>query len=324
VPDLSTPNSPSQVAFPNPLVDILRFGSVNLFAGASGAGKTIMLAEWIARWQQGKTIWGHQTHCPTGFYFVAADRDWSTYQTALDNAGVDMASVHRYCLDEETTVQQWKSWKKLPAFDRLEYCLDRLKPIPGSLLVVEPFVPMFIDGRPNDATDTAVSLHFLRAITKAYQVTTCASANVTKLKQDEGFIRPQDRIAGSGALIAFSDTQIYLYQGDKPGQSHTFGWVPRTAAAEEFRVRFDPKTRLFRLDDGIFEPEQRLSHEDRIKALLELIPYDPPIERGELEALAHDAFGIHRSTVERDLKQLKRLHFIEWMAYGMIRRLPLS
>jgi AAA domain len=318
VPDLSTPNSPSQVAFPDPLVDILRFGSVNLFAGASGAGKTIMLAEWIARWQQGKTIWGHQTHCPTGFYFLAADRAWHTYQTALDNAGVDMGDVHRYCLSEDKTLH-WKTWRKLDALDRLETCVAHLAPSLGSLLIIEPFVPVFIAGRPNDAWDTAASLQFLRTLTERYQVTTLASANVAKLKADEGYVRPQDRIAGSGALIAFSDTQIYLYQGDKPDQPHTFGWVPRTAPPEERRVRFDRETRLFRPDDGIFEPEKPLTQEDRLLALLDLIPFDG-IERGELQDVAMEQLHVAKRTIARDLDVLRDGGFIEWVERGLIRR----
>lgn len=326
MPDETTLNPPSQEpdrqnidTYPDPIVDIIPFGSVCLFAGASGAGKTIMTTEWIRRWQLGKTIWHRETNCPTAFYYLAADRDWSTYQRAFDRAGVDMSTVRTYCLDEDHTIN-WKAWTHTNtwhAFDKLRYCLDKLKPTPGGMLIIEPYTPTFMTGNQNEANHAADSVHFLRRLTREYKVTTMASANVVKQKRDEGYVRPQDRIAGSGALVAHSDTQIYLMQGEKPGEPHLFGWVPRLAAPEEFPVRFDPVTRLFRPDQGLWE----LPAAPRFQDVLNLIPVTGTVQRKDLEdAIAAAGLILSTSTVTRALRELKNTGFIESPTYGFFRR----
>ena len=306
MPSTVTTSDPARQVFPDPIPNIIPFGSICLFAGASGAGKTLMQTEWIARWQQGKSIWGHATNTPSEIYYVAADRDWSTYAQAFANAGAQ--PVPKLVLAEDET-WPWAGWTRQSNDFRLTQIFERLKPIPNSLLFIEPFTPLFVAGDQNRANDVAIALHTLRRFARKYQLAAAiCSANVGKAKNDgEAYVRPQDRIAGSGALVAFSDTQIYLFQGPTSQDPHTFGWTPRCAKAEEFTVRFNPETRLFepdRMPAPLSRHEPKLTHTQRLEAFLLLLPYDTQISRADLEAVAMAQFDVSRATIARDLETL--------------------
>lgn len=301
--------------FPDPIPGIIPFGSLCLIAGASGAGKTIFFVEWIKRWQDGRTICEKPTNCPTGFYYLAADRDWSTYREALDCAGVE--DIPHYVLAEDPQLDPTK-WSGDEALNFLDQCLIRLKPLPGSIVIIDPMIPLFIKGDSNRARDVAISCHGIRKLALKYQVTIIGMANVAKAKVGEEHKRPQDRIAGSGALVAYTDTQIYVQESDDVKGVRTLGWTPRRGAAEEWQFTFDPQTKLFVPYTGL-QDDGKTEATDRPSQLLKLIP-DDGIDRGDLEELAMEKFKCARSTVGRDLDVLRRNRLIVWDSWGRISR----
>lgn len=278
-------------------------------AGASGSGKTIMMAEWFARWRAGRSICGHPTHPPTELCYLAADRDWSTYARVFAHVG--FSEVKRYVLAEDPDFDP-RSWKRTEAFKFLDRCITKLNPLPGALVVIDPVAPLFVQGKTNDNWDVAISSHYFRVIARRLNITIICMANVSKQKPDDTYVRPQDRIAGSGAFVAYSDTQIYL-ERDKEGIL-TLGWVPRCSKHEEFRFQFDELTGLFRpYLEALTLPEQAAR-------LLTLIPDHGDIVSPELvrQAVQH---GLSRPTVFRWLKALDEVyHLIERDDRGVIRR----
>jgi len=278
-----------------------------------------MQAEWCARWTSGRTICGHATNKPTGLYYLAADRDWSTYQAAFDAAG--LPDIPHYTLADDMLLDP-QTWKSHTAYELFKFCLDKLSPLPGGLVFVDPLAPLFIVGEQNRARDVAISLHLIRRNVRHRQVTLVGSANVGKPKIDEEYLRPQDRISGSGAFVAYSDTQIYMQSPEKPGEPTTLGWTPRLRVAEEFQFQFDLTTKLFVPFTGLASSGQTAAT-DRPTQILLLIP-DDGIDTGDLFALVFAKFGVTRMTLHRDLKKLEDRGLISLDEWGRISRRKLS
>jgi RecA-family ATPase len=303
--------------FPDPIPGVIPFGSLCLFAAAAGAGKTIFQTEWIGRWLTGRPICGKKTNCPTGFYYLAADRDWSTYAQAFQCAGVPEDKIVKYVLAEDSK-QNPLDWGKESPLNFLHRCIEILKPIPGSILFIDPMAPLFVLGDQNRARDVAISMHFIRRMARQYNITIICNANVVKAKTDTEHKRPQDRIVGSGAFIAYTDTQIYLVEGEGPDDPRTLGWTPRRGRAEEWQFEFDQETKLFVPFTGL-QDNGPTEETDRPSQLLKLIP-DEGIDRGDLEELAMATFNVSRATVGRDILKLKQNRLIIWDARGHISR----
>lgn len=303
-----------QPTFLDPIPTIIPFGSVTVVAGASGAGKTILLSEWMQRLRDGRTICGHSTNAPTAIYHLAADRDWSTYKAAYAAAGYP--DINYYCLAEDVGFDPRKWGKKKDALTLFEDCLNCLEPIPGSVVNVDPVAPIFIQGNQNDARDVALSLHWYRKMARKYQVTLILYANTAKRKQEDTYKRAQDRIAGSGAFVAYSDTQIAVEQDED--RIMTMCWTPRRAPSGEFRFQFDTGSSLF----VPYVPTTRVEIPEANAALFALIPEgEGGITSPELIRQAVNKLQTSRSAIFRALKALDTEHkLIDRSSHGLITR----
>jgi hypothetical protein len=123
---------------------------------------------------------------------------------------------------------------------------------------------------------------------------------------------------GSGAFIAYTDTQIYLVEGDNPGDPRTLGWTPRCGQAEQWQFQFDQATKLFVPYEGL-QDEGPTEATDRPTQLLKLIP-DDGIDRGDLEEIGMDQLKCSRSSIHRALVKLKQNRLILWDERGHIQR----
>jgi hypothetical protein len=233
--------------FPDPIPGVLPFGTVTIFAGAPGVGKTAMLAEWCVRWRDGRTICGHATSAPTGFYYIAADRQWASHQQWFDAVG--FPEIPHYSLADDAKFDLSELLKPYNALQLLTRSLDALDPLPGAHVFIDPISPIYIAGNPNSARDVARTLLGVSREAQARQINITCTAHFGKQKADknERYVRPQDRIAGSGAFSGFSDTQIYLIDPEPPIQPyHVLGWNPRHSRPEDFNFT--------RNDQGLFVP----------------------------------------------------------------------
>jgi hypothetical protein len=292
-PAILTPAS----AFPDPIPGIIPFGTVTLFAGAPGVGKTAMLAEWCRRWRDGKTICGHPTNRPTGFYYLAADRQWKSHQVWFDAVG--FPDIPHYSLADDTTLDLSTITRSFEAHSALQTAIDKLNPKPGGHLHIDPVSPLFIGGDPNRARDVAASLLRISRICQQRRINITLTAHFGKQKGDprEQYTRPQDRIAGSGAFAGFSDTQIYLIDPMPPAQPyHVLGWVPRHAKQEEFHF-------IRREEDGLFVNYELYTELDKHEKAVVCIPFDPTPASIVLHKL-QTALNVSLKSAERYLAQL--------------------
>ena len=309
----------SQAPYPDPIPGLIPFGSLVVVAGASGAGKTIMLAEWMQRLRDGRSICGHPTNPCTNYYVLAADRDWSTYAKAYGAAG--FPDIEHYVLSEDPGFDP-RSWgKRHSALTLFESSMELLAPIPGSWVNVDPVAPLFISGNQNDARDVALSLHWFRKIARKYQIILALFANVGKQKSDDVYKRAQDRIAGSGAFVAYSDTQISIEQDEDGVMSLQI--TPRNAPIEGHQFRFDTTTRLFvpYMDGVVLQ-----THPDLPAHLLKtfnLIPPEGTITSPELVKLVGEKYKIKRTQAFEHIRRLVELGVIERSDLGVLRRVSL-
>ena len=227
--------------FLDPIPGIMPFGTLTVLSGAPGAGKTALIAEFYARLRDGRPVWGYPTNKPTGFAYIASDRQWASHQQWFDLVG--MSDIPRYSLadDPHFDVKDIEESKALALFhDALKQCNNGAPPIPGSIVTVDPVTPLFIAGSPNSSRAVAKTLLTMSREARSFQITLMLVGHFGKQSADRNarYQRPQDRIAGSGAFSGFSDTQMFLCEPDPPDHPfHMFGWNPRHRPPEEFMCR---------------------------------------------------------------------------------------
>lgn len=269
------PAPASTSAFPDPIPGILPFETVNLFSGPSGVGKTVIKAQWAAAFLRGDPILGIPTNRPTALYYLAADRPWHpTYAATFAAAGLTAADLTVYCLMDPDSGYDPRTLRagNFSAFDFFDQCLDKLAPLPGGLVFVDPLAPLFIAGNQNIAKDVAIALQWIRRCAQRRGITLVCDANVAKLKADEDFQRPQDRISGSGAFLAYSDTVFNFVQEAVDPTIRTLTWQPRRAAAGRQQFVFDDETSLLVPYTGQLKPDEPLPPE-----LLLVLDAFPPV-----------------------------------------------
>ncbi len=319
-----SPDPPLSIApppFPDPIPGILTFGTVNVFAGAPGAGKTTMLADWCRRWQLGKTICGYAINVPTGICYLAGDRGANAARRIFLDAGV--TDLNFYSPMEDSLFDEATLLNHRVALEIMRAAIDAINPQPGNLLNIDPAAPFYVPGSSNDPRAVAAMLWALHTISRQRQITINVIGHFHKQPTDpqQRYRRPQDRISGSGAWSGFSDTQIYLIDPEPPQQPyHILGWVPRHSAPEDFKfqrekIGFVPYQSLEDVGVQMPVPEQAYR-------LLKLIP-DDGLQTIQLMAAAEAELGLKRSIVFKYLKDLDAMGVVT-RPHGWVKRVALE
>lgn len=185
---------------------------VSILAGASGSGKTTLLMQAIASWAREETFTPALTWEATRCAYLVADRSFDEVKARAKRLGIGDAKIELYGLQDDTTFDI--NLLKTPA-KALEVVLTKFKK-PFDLLVIDP-IALFIEGNFIDFHQVAISLFKLGRIAVQRNITMIAAHHTVKMHSDWGFLRPQDRISGSGAFLGFSGTQMTLIQGLETG-----------------------------------------------------------------------------------------------------------
>ena len=307
--------------FPDPIPGIIPFGTITVFAGAPGVGKTTMLVDWIGRWLEGRTIWGQATTRPTAICYLAGDRHWESNQQWLTRIGCE---VPHYSLSDDPHFDLKELMQPYNALDLFHRALDVVNngtpPPPGAIVIVDPASPIFIAGNQNAARDVARTLLGMAREAAQRFITLILTAHFAKQTGDKSarYVRPQDRISGSGAFSGFSDTQMYLVEPDPPETPYyTFGWNPRHAAPEEFPCVRDKKT-------GLFIPYDVITEDLTVGNVYECLAESGPSTLAEIRDRAFDKFGYSAGTVKRSLQKLVRDGRVVKLKHGVYARVKVQ
>lgn len=306
---VSDPPSRRQ-AFPDPIPGIITFGSLNLLAGASGVGKTCLLAWVLAQLRDGAPVFDHPVNTPTKLGYICADRGHATAYYWLDKIGYSDIPFYSLADDEGFNTSRLRS--KVSLIKVLGECIDKLALPPGGLVVVDPLA-IFMGGNLNDYLNCAVACLEMRRECKRRQITMIGTAHASKQKADkkQRYERLQDRILGSTAQLAYGDTQLYLAAPEETDERfYTFLWHSHTSPAETVS--------LGRNTQGMFVPWAQSVVAAEEGAVYKAIPEDhSPIPLTTILGLCSD---ISRATVFRRLQELVDQGLIEREDKGQYKR----
>jgi hypothetical protein len=275
---------------------------ISLLAGAPGAGKTTLISSWAVAFRDQQPIFGHQPRHIPFVGVLATDRSWESHSQWFTAAG--WPDVPHYSYQDDPAFQ-WDRFlvrADLPLLFQvgLTQLYPPNGPPPGSVIFADT-IAMFIDGNLIDYKRTAVSLGHLNRICRRRQICCVGTAHMSKQKADQKdkYLRPQDRILGSAALLGFTDTQMFiLAPEDIDADHHLFGWVPHHAQAETFELTRDPQSGLF-----VPLPSDKNQRELQKAQLLDLINQSGTYTSDLLE-IAAVRWRMSRAQVYKLIKEL--------------------
>lgn len=278
------------------LIDkILPAHEVHLFGGPSGAGKTRMLFQWLQEWQSKSSVMGFPAKKQPKLGYVAMDRTEPSVRETMD-------SIFR----QFPIVMEWRSLVGLANLSA-EILVKGYADF--DLLIIDGIASMVPDGKIIDYRVVAQFLASLSAACQKYDTTLLGILHSTKTKENETFLNPRQRIAGSVAWAAYSETIFMLdpIKPDNPEECQRKLFVlPRNAGEFTKLFRFNPSGRLEEvLDAGLMESEQ---------VVLGIIRTGTS-DRREIVQLASQ-LGISRPSVDRVLRHLLELGLIHKSGRG--------
>lgn len=280
----------------SPIPLLLPAGGVTILSGATGIGKTALVAALV------KTIIdGNQKFLDAPVQatckkvgLICTDRDWQESRYWYDKAGVgESEAFQAYCLQDDYGIQ-WKRFIK-PENHVALFCeaLDTLKLPAHGTVIVDPISP-FLGSNLSDYSKTFAAIAPLNQTLKKRQLTAVGLHHVMKMKGDkkDRYVRPQDRILGSTAIASFTNTQIYLVGPEETGKPYYLvGYVPHNAKAKEFKYDRDDEGRFIPYAGNEAPVVQIEGTDEEVAELFNLFPTIGPIQASKLDekALTHFA-----------------------------------
>jgi len=331
---IDPPKKPPELL--DPIPGILRYETVNVLSGESGAGKTRLLITWTKQWLTGGHIWKWAVPALPQIAIIGADDHAEDTRWWLEQAGVDPARVKIYQpfedpnfkrIHQASVFQTARTPATLAALRAaILYCLAQLNLQPGALVYFDPITPLFIWGDGNKAKDVAPTLLILKELCKEKHITLIVVVHHGKQKADpkDRYARHEDRVAGSHAVIAFSTTQIWLAapEEDETGEENgptLVGVKPRRQKPVVIQYCTDA-VGLF-MDWGE-KPEPLNAEEDRIVTFALLIPADTfvTLDKARIETLERQ-LGVKRARIYEYRREALKLGLLEANEDGAIRRI---
>ena len=160
-----------------------------------------------------------------------------------------------------------------------DYCFRQLKSKPN-LIIIDP-IALFMEGSLIDFKTVALTLMRFNRWAKEHKTTLVALHHTTKQRADNRFLRPQDRVSGSGAFPGYSSTQCMIIEGIEEGVDYDkLIIVPHMTKKEEHR--------LIRKHDGYFAVLENNAQEQvlqAMEALKGIMPYSDFVRMAAVSGL---------------------------------------
>jgi len=299
----------------HPLPGIIQRGSLNLFCGASGVGKSALLATLMRDLRDGRLIFGHQPGTITGLGIVLTDRPWNQgAQQWFERAG--FPEIRYYSLLDDRSFSLSKLRRK---HERAQFALefvDKLKLPAGAVIALDPGGQFFGGSLLDFDTCASAAQELTRGLSDRDQAL-LTLLHTPKAKNDprSGYIRPQDRVLGSAALGAYSATQLVLISPeelDKP--YYQFSWHSHLTKAEVFYLDRD--------EHGLFVPYSG-ADEGNCQRVLLLFPDDGTEVAFRVLLELAEAIPLSKATLKRVLEVLMEQERVAKVKHGVYARVVL-
>ena len=210
---------------------ILPAEEFSLIGGPSGSGKSTWLLQTIKEWQAGRPIFGHKSY-PAPFAYVSCDRSKAGVERTFARVGIEV-----------------EKFPYLPALDGgfdsmgsiIEYVL---KAVPGCKVVFVEGIAMFAPcGREADYKRVAKWITDITRTCQQKHITIIGIVHSPKTKEKEGYANPRQRVLGSVAWAAYTETIILVEpkpeQAGKVSEIRHLYILPRNAPEETFEMELD-------------------------------------------------------------------------------------
>lgn len=248
---------------------------VHLIAGPSGAGKTTFLLQFIDAWRNGKPFVDHPSH-PLPFVYVSADRSERSVRRTF----------HRLHIEWDTFPVE--SLLKIKSRNLPFLLSEFLRQRPDTrVFFVEGFQTFVPNGKVNDYVIVSQFLTTLVRFCIQEGVTIFGVAHAAKTKQDEAYENPRQKIAGSVAWAAYTDTIIFIEPSDAtvPDSPRNVMVLPRNAPEHTYQM-------IFR-DGRLMEKPKPLTGKEKLRKYLLAVPTSTELTTEEILLRT----GIPRSTL---------------------------
>lgn len=283
------------------LIDgILPANEVHLFGGSSGSGKTTFTFQvFLAEWQDGNPIFGHESH-PVPYIYVSLDRSRSSVTRTLERLGLADIITRVVCQEEipeeSLTVES--------------VIKDALVAHPDAKLIIIEGFQLLAGEKGNGYTHVGKVLKKAARICSQRQITIIGVCHSPKMKIDEGFQHPRETIMGSASWGAYSDTIITLSLNELTGiiSVHV---MPRNAKSEKHEMRFGL--------NGVLESVVKGTKKDSICAKIEALPIGATLMRTEVLAWIKD-LGASTRTADDAIAVCLRNKVLDALGVGVYER----
>lgn len=206
------------------LIDgILPVNAVHLLGGSPGAGKTRFSFGLIDQWQRNLNFLGHPTS-PVPYCFVSLDRPRSSVEETLETMGLRDSITRLVCLDE---IPKLRSFESVVDAACTKYPDSELLGIEGFQLFAGDFINRY---RPVADLLTKAS-----SWCETGKKTIMGVCHASKTKKGSEFTKGRDRIGGTVAWSAYSET-IIIVDADEQTKIRTIDIYPRNAPEEQHQM----------------------------------------------------------------------------------------
>jgi hypothetical protein len=289
------------------LVDaILPTEEVHLIGGSSGSGKTTWALQFLTAWSAGESFFGYDSH-PLPFVYISGDRSSRGVERTMRRMDIEPSTI-----------------PFLSAVDLAEYSAEKmihlaLQRHPHAKLIVIEGMSSLVPGGKASMIDFALVRKFLTSLTRFCQkrhVTILGVVHSPKTKKGEEYENPRERISGSTAWAAFSETIILIERkslGNPKNTLRRLFLLPRNAPEQLFEMDFR---------DGLLVPvEKRLKPADPAP-LIEFLDTRETDDIFRIDEITARVSGVTSRTVYRWLEKMEQQGKVKRVRQGEYKVLP--
>lgn len=216
--------------------DIFPVRRVHLLVGPSGAGKTRWLLPMISEWIAGQDVFERKSF-PLPCGYLLCDRPAEAAKETLLSLQLPNMTPDNF------PIRSMMDMDKEFHFDVLPTLFDPSVRV----IFVEALAALIPNGKINDYHSVLRFFKSLHKICGKHNLTIIGSVHQPKMREDESFSHPRDKVLGSVAWAACSDTVILIEPQNAKSTNcsrRLMTVLPRNESHFEYQLDYDEKGRL--------------------------------------------------------------------------------